>query len=69
MTFHVMIDESTCLAHGDCEELAPEAFSVEEVARVVGSAPLETLLAAAEACPVGAISVVDDDTGERIDGG
>jgi hypothetical protein len=42
---------------------------VEEVARVVGGAPLETLLAAAEACPVGAISVVDDDTGGRIDRG
>jgi ferredoxin len=69
MRFRVMIDESTCLAHGDCEELAPEVFHVEEVARVVGSASLETRLAAVETCPVGAISVVDDDTGERIDRG
>ena len=69
MTFRVMIDESTCLAHGDCEELAPEVFHVEEVAKVVGCAALETLLGAAEACPVGAISVVDAATGERIDRG
>jgi ferredoxin len=32
----------------------------------VGDAPLETLLEAAEACPAGAISVVDADTGEQI---
>ena len=33
---------------------------------VVGDGPRELLLEAAEACPAGAISVVDADTGEQI---
>jgi ferredoxin len=60
------IDEPECSAHGDCALIAPEVFRVDDVAHVVGDAPLETLLEAAEACPAGAISVVDADTGEQI---
>jgi len=33
MTLSVQIDEGACLAHGDCEHVAPRAFAVtgEEV--------------------------------------
>lgn len=66
MTYLPVIDESACLAHGDCEELAPDVFRVEDLATVIGTAPREQLLAIAEACPASAISVIDDETGERI---
>ena len=46
-----MIDEWACLAHGDCEELAPDVFRVEDVATVIGTAPAEQLISIAEACP------------------
>ena len=36
------------------------------IAKVVGTAPREVLLEAAESCPAGAITVVDEDTGEQI---
>ncbi|MFZ1156120.1 MAG: ferredoxin, partial [Solirubrobacteraceae bacterium] len=61
-----VIDESACLAHGDCEELAPDVFRVDDIATVVGTAPLERLISIAEACPASAISVIDQTTGERI---
>ena len=61
-----VIDESACLAHGDCEELAPDVFHVDEVATVVGTAPLEQLVAVAESCPASAIAVIDEDTGEQV---
>jgi ferredoxin len=62
-----VIDEAACSAHGDCAVIAPEVFEVDDVARVIGHAPREVLVEAAESCPAGAISVVDADSGERID--
>jgi ferredoxin len=62
----VQIDKEACLAYGDCAELAPEAFQVEDTARLVGSAPLEKLVDAARACPSEAITLIDADTGEQI---
>ena len=49
------IDEGACAAHGDCVDLAPEVFELDDVARVIGTAPDDVLLAAAEACPSAAI--------------
>ncbi len=63
MSYVPVIDPDECLAHGDCVELAPEVFQLDDIAVVIGTAPLEVLLAAAEACPAAAISVVDEETG------
>ena len=60
------IDETACSAHGDCALVAPEVFEVDEVARVIGHAPREVLIEAAESCPAAAISEVDADTGAQI---
>jgi ferredoxin len=59
MSYEVEIDESACAAHGDCVDIAPGVFELDDVARVVGTAPDEVLLAAAEGCPSGAIRLVD----------
>ncbi len=64
-TYIPVIDESACLAHSDCEVLAPDVFHVEDVASVIGTAPLEQLVSIAEACPASAISVIDQETGEQ----
>jgi ferredoxin len=61
-----VIDDASCLAHGDCEALAPDVFRIEDVATVIGTAPLEQLVSIAEACPASAISVIDDATGEQL---
>jgi len=66
MTYMAVVDPSECSAHGDCVEVAPQVFRMEETAVVIGDAPAELLLEAAEACPAVAISIVDRDSGETI---
>lgn len=66
MNLMVEIDEGACAAHGDCVELAPQVFVLDDFARVVGEAPDDFLFAAAEACPSVAIRLLDAETSELI---
>ena len=66
MAYLARIDESACAAHGDCVDVAPEVFELDDVAQVIGTAPDEVLLAAAEACPSAAIVLVDRRTNEQV---
>jgi ferredoxin len=66
MRYLVEIDEGACAAHGDCVDLAPEAFELADVAHVIGSGPDDLLLSAAEACPSTAIRILDTQTAEQI---
>jgi ferredoxin len=66
MTYLPVIDEPSCCGHGDCRQIAPHVFAVRDVALVVGTGTRDQLLAAADACPAGAISVIDNETGERV---
>jgi ferredoxin len=63
MSYVAMIDPDECLAHGDCVEVAPEVFRLDDTAVVIGTAPLELLLQAAESCPAVAITILDEETG------
>jgi ferredoxin len=60
------IDESACAVHGDCVDIAPGVFALDEVAVVIGDGPPELILEAARGCPSSAITVVDQDTGETV---
>ena len=60
------VDEFPCVAHGDCALVAPGAFAVDKIAVVTGEGSEEEILAAARACPAGAIAVIDKDSGEQI---
>ena len=66
MTLIPQIDEFACAAHGDCALAAPNTFSVDDIAVVIGPGTDEEILAAARACPAGAIVVIDRDTGEQV---
>jgi ferredoxin len=66
MAYVAKVDEFSCSAHGDCAVVAPDVFRVEDIAEVVGTAPVDVLVKAAEACPAMAITVVDDETGEQV---
>jgi ferredoxin len=66
MSYTAEIDEGACAAHGDCADLAPEVFVVDDVAHVIGTGPDELLLAAAAACPTTAIRIVDERSGETV---
>ena len=60
------VDEFACAAHGDCALVAPGVFTIEDIAFVTGEGSDEAILAAARACPAGAISVTDAGTGELV---
>ena len=60
------IDEFSCSAHGDCAAVAPGVFRVDDIAEVIGDGDADLLIRAAEACPAGAITVVDAETGEQL---
>jgi len=69
MTLIPEIDTFACVAHGHCAVVAPQAFRVDDVAVVIGTAPDDLLLDAARACPAGAIVLVDEESGEEVDPG
>lgn len=67
MPYLPVIDASACVAQGDCAELLPEVFELtDDLSVVIGSAPLQALHEAADACPTGAIAVIDAETGEQV---
>jgi ferredoxin len=66
MSYRVEVDRDACAAHGDCEEIAPEVFRVDDIAVVIGTAPPDRLVDAAAGCPSTAIAVIDEDTGEQL---
>ena len=66
MTYIPVVDPNECSAHGDCVEVAPQVFRLDDTAVVIGNAPYELLLEAAEACPAVAIAIVDQESGETV---
>jgi ferredoxin len=66
MAYVPTIDAHACSAHGDCLEIAPEVFDLDDVALVVGTGPDDLIMAAARACPSVAILIVDDRTGQQV---
>ncbi len=67
MTLIALIDPNACIAHGDCEEVAPELFRVEDgLSTVIGEGPEELMLAAAERCPTSAIRIVERETHRQL---
>ncbi len=66
MRYVPQVDENACAAHGDCVELAPQVFALNDTAHVIGEGPPDLIMAAAETCPSVAISVIDADTGEQV---
>jgi ferredoxin len=67
MTLLPRVDEMACCAHGDCAAIAPDVFTVDEIAVVTGSGPDELLIEAARACPAMAIELRDAATGATVD--
>ena len=61
--YRIVIDRSLCSGFGSCAELAPEVFEVDDgglVSLRVGTSDDPAVVEAAAACPMGAISVVEE---------
>jgi ferredoxin len=66
MSYVPRIDPSECSAHGDCVDVAPQVFRLDDTAVVIGTGPDDLILEAADACPAVAISITDSETGETV---
>jgi ferredoxin len=61
--YRIVIDRSLCSGFGSCAELAPEVFEVDDgglVSLRAGTSDDPAVLEAAAACPIAAISVVEE---------
>lgn len=61
--YRIVIDRSLCSGFGSCAELAPEIFEVDNGGLVSlrrGTSDDPSALDAAAACPMGAISVIEE---------
>jgi ferredoxin len=61
--FRIVIDGSVCSGFGDCADLAPDVFELESNGKAMlrlGTSTDPAVLEAAAACPMGAISVVEE---------
>jgi ferredoxin len=62
--YRIIIDRSLCSGFGACAELAPEIFEVDDgglVALRLGASDDRAVLDAASACPMAAITVVEEE--------
>ena len=66
MSYKATVDPDECSAHGDCVEIAPSVFRLDDVAVVIGADSPELMTEAAEACPAVAITIVDESSGESV---
>jgi ferredoxin len=66
MSYVPTVDQSSCIAQGDCAELLPDVFQLGDYATVIGTGPDDLILAAARNCPVEAIGIVDSETGAQM---
>ena len=70
MALKITVNKNRCVSSGDCVETAPAVFQLDddgksEVANANGAADA-TIVAAARGCPVKAITVVNEGTGEQL---
>jgi ferredoxin len=61
----VRIRHAQCSGNAECTQIAPAVFALDSKQKAIvldsEAASLEVLLAAAEACPCGAIEIIDDE--------
>ncbi|HEX8854980.1 MAG TPA: ferredoxin [Thermoleophilaceae bacterium] len=66
----IEVDRELCFGFGDCVDSAPSVFELDAENKSVvvdpDGADRDTILLAAQDCPVDAIAIIDDETGEQI---
>lgn len=66
--YRIQIDRSLCSGFGSCVDAAPDAFELDGggIAVIREGGLDDRAVEATRACPMGAISIADPETGERI---
>lgn len=70
MSIKITVDRDKCIGASSCISVAPETFELDDqdIAQVKNETGNESdqQLLAAQSCPVGAITIVDQETGEQL---
>ncbi len=70
MALRIIVDRLRCIGAGNCVDAAPEVFEIDEaeVSIIVNpaGAPPDTIVTAAENCPVDAIKIIDEQAGQQL---
>jgi ferredoxin len=67
--YRIEIDRQLCSGFGSCVDAAPEVFEIDRsgvAALLVSESDEAGVLDAAASCPMGAISVFDASSGEKV---
>jgi len=65
--YRIEIDRSLCSGFGACVDEAGEVFRLENgIASAVATSTDRRVLAAADACPMGAITIVEEQVEEAV---
>lgn len=68
--FTIEVDRDLCFGFGDCVDSAPEVFELDGENKSVvidpDGADREEIMLAAQDCPVDAIFIVDEESGEQL---
>ena len=70
MKLKIIIDRDLCAACDVCRETAPGTFEIDALAKASvkdpEGDPPETIIKAADNCPMSAITVIDEATGKTL---
>ena len=68
MAYKIVVDRNKCQGIGACVGAAPDVFEIDNEGKAIvinSDSDDDTLMSAAEACPLEAITLIDED-GEQV---
>lgn len=70
MALKIEIDRNRCIGAAPCVAVAGSVFQLDDEGKAIVTDPKgaddETIIMAAQSCPVQAITIYDEETGEKI---
>ena len=70
MALRIVVDRLRCIGAGNCVDAAPGVFQLDEkeLSIIINpfGAPPDTIVTAAESCPVDAIKIIDEQAGQQL---
>jgi len=70
VALRIVVDRLRCIGAGNCVDAAPGVFQLDEkdISVIINpfGAPPDTIVTAAESCPVDAIKIIDEQAGQQL---